>query len=206
MSPNKRERAAMAERRRFTAGEKPRILEEADACTGPGEIGALLRREDIPSSYLSRWRVARDRGQLSALGGQTPGPESPSEAALRRQVTRLQRENARLQARLEQAAAILEAPEGLSHLLGPSSPETERPKDGDRGSGRARAEGGHLEGMSCSGRPPEQLVPGADAFPDQPGAAGAGRKGRRAGVTMGARPSFMLSGDWASTRDARAQD
>ena len=41
---------AMAERRRFTAKEKLRILEEAEACTEPGEIGALVRREGIYSS------------------------------------------------------------------------------------------------------------------------------------------------------------
>ena len=34
-----------AERRRFTAEYKQRILAEADACTQRGEIGALLRRE-----------------------------------------------------------------------------------------------------------------------------------------------------------------
>ena len=39
-----------AERRQFTAEEKLRILEEAEACTGPGEIGALVRREGIYSS------------------------------------------------------------------------------------------------------------------------------------------------------------
>jgi transposase len=39
-----------AERRRFTAKEKLRILEEADGCTEPGELGALLRREGIYSS------------------------------------------------------------------------------------------------------------------------------------------------------------
>ena len=60
----------MAERRRFTPEEKLRILEEAQTCTGPGEIGALLRREAIYSSYLNRWRQARDRGQLTALGAQ----------------------------------------------------------------------------------------------------------------------------------------
>ncbi|MFC2030088.1 hypothetical protein ACFLWA_05095 [Chloroflexota bacterium] len=42
--------APMVERRRFTAGEKLRILEEAEACTEPGEIGALVRRKGIYSS------------------------------------------------------------------------------------------------------------------------------------------------------------
>jgi transposase-like protein len=46
----------VAMRRRFSAQEKLRILEEADQCSEPGEIGALLRREGIYSSYLSRWR------------------------------------------------------------------------------------------------------------------------------------------------------
>jgi hypothetical protein len=41
-----------AKRRRFTTQEKVRILKEADACTEPGELGALLRREGIYSSYL----------------------------------------------------------------------------------------------------------------------------------------------------------
>jgi len=50
MSRNDNERSAvpdpevvpMAERRRFTAEEKLRIIEEADRCTEPGEMGALL--------------------------------------------------------------------------------------------------------------------------------------------------------------------
>jgi hypothetical protein len=41
----------VAHRRRLTAEEKLRILEEADACTEPGEIGALVRqRRDLRPS------------------------------------------------------------------------------------------------------------------------------------------------------------
>ena len=43
---------AKAERRRFTAEYKRRIVREADRCTKPGEIGALLRREGLYSSHL----------------------------------------------------------------------------------------------------------------------------------------------------------
>jgi transposase-like protein len=114
----------MAERRRFGAGEKLRILEEAEACTEPGEIGALLRREGIYSSYLSRWRQARDRGQLTALGAQQRGPRAAADPVLVREVARLERENERLQARLEQAEAIIEVQKKLSQLLGPSREET----------------------------------------------------------------------------------
>ena len=115
----------MAQRRRYSASEKLRILEEAEACTEPGEIGALLRREGIYSSYVSRWRQLRDRGQLTALGSQQRGPRPATDAALVREVARLQRENERLLARLEQAEAIIEVQKKLSQLLGPSPEETE---------------------------------------------------------------------------------
>ena len=43
---------ARAKRRRFTARYKLRILEEAEACRAPGEVGALLRREGLYSSQI----------------------------------------------------------------------------------------------------------------------------------------------------------
>ena len=115
----------MAERRRFTAEEKLRIIEEADRCTEPGEMGALLRREGIYSSYLSRWRRARDRGQLTALAAQQRGPKPATDVALAREVSRLRRENERLQDRLERAETIIEVQKKLSQLLGQSPEENE---------------------------------------------------------------------------------
>ncbi len=114
-----------ARHRRFTAEEKLRILREVDACRKPGEIGALLRREGIYSSYLSRWRQARDNGGLTALSGQQRGPKPAADGVLAREVARLQRENERLQARLEQAETIIEVQKKLSQLLGPSRGEME---------------------------------------------------------------------------------
>jgi Integrase core domain len=38
-------------RRRFSAEYKLRVLREADACTRPGEVGALLRREGLYTSH-----------------------------------------------------------------------------------------------------------------------------------------------------------
>ena len=107
-----------ARRRRFTTQEKLRILEEADACTEPGELGALLRREGIYSSYLSRWRRARDRGQLQALRSKKRGRKPPADKELTEEAAKLQRENKRLQARLAQAEAIIEAQKKLSEVLG----------------------------------------------------------------------------------------
>src|ERR1039458_10205691 len=65
-----------AKRRRFGAEYKLRVLREVEACTRPGEIGALLRREGLYSSLLSEWRKQRDAGSLEALGrprGRKPG-------------------------------------------------------------------------------------------------------------------------------------
>jgi len=45
-----------AKRRRFSAEYKLRILEEADASSGSGQIGALLRREGLYSSHLTTWQ------------------------------------------------------------------------------------------------------------------------------------------------------
>ena len=113
----------LAQRRQFTAEEKLRIIEEADACSGPGEIGALVRREGIYSSYLTRWRRARDRGQLAALKAQMRGPKAPGDKALQQEVADLRRKNERLQARLVQAETIIEVQKKLSELLGLNATE-----------------------------------------------------------------------------------
>ena len=49
-----------AKRRRFSAEYKLRIVREADACKGDGDVAALLRREGLYSSHLSSWRRQRD--------------------------------------------------------------------------------------------------------------------------------------------------
>jgi transposase-like protein len=105
-------------RRRFRAKEKLRILEEADACTEPGEIGALVRREGIYSSYLSRWRRARDRGQLGGLSAKKRGPKRTVDQELAKENAALRRENERLRTRLEQAQTIIEVQKKLSQMLG----------------------------------------------------------------------------------------
>ena len=54
-----------AKRRTFTVEYKRRIVKNADACKGSGDIAALLRREGLYSSHLTTWRAARDRGELA---------------------------------------------------------------------------------------------------------------------------------------------
>ena len=104
-------------RRRFTAEYKLRILREADACSGRGEIGALLRREGLYSSNLTQWRKQRERGELEGLSrkrGPLPKPRNP----LAEKVGVLERENARLKARAERAEGLVELQKKVSEILG----------------------------------------------------------------------------------------
>jgi transposase len=114
-----------AERRKFSAEYKLRILAEADACTGPqgrpGQIGVLLRREGLYSSHLDKWRKQRDRGALAGLGGQKRGRKPDPQAA---EIARLQRENEQLRSRLERAEHIIDVQKKLAQLLGTMSAET----------------------------------------------------------------------------------
>jgi hypothetical protein len=71
--PQETEVTAKARRRQFTAEYKRKILVEADGCTKPGEIGALLRREGLYSSHRVEWRRSRDRGALAGLAGKKRG-------------------------------------------------------------------------------------------------------------------------------------
>lgn len=113
-----------AKRRRFSAAYKLRIVREADACSKPGEVGALLRREGLYSSHLVEWRRARDQGQLEALSPRRRGPKPDPDAALRKRSEQLERENARLRKRLETAETILEVQGNVSRLLGLTMPKS----------------------------------------------------------------------------------
>ena len=113
---------AKAKRRKFATEYKLRIIEEADACTEPGQIGALLRREGLYSSHLSKWRQLRKEGQLQALSKKRGRKaQDPSVAEL----AKLRRETKRLRARLEQAEMIIDVQKKLSQLLGLTPDESE---------------------------------------------------------------------------------
>lgn len=105
-------------RRRFSAAYKLRILEQADACTGPGEVGALLRREGLYSSHLGKWRRARRNGALAGLGERKRGPKQAPKMVPARDAERLERENARLKQELHKAQTIISFQKKLSEMLG----------------------------------------------------------------------------------------
>ena len=104
-----------AARRHFTAEYKRRILDEVTACRQPGEIGALLRREGLYSSLVSRWRQQGAHGALAGLAPKRRGPRPDPQA---QEIARLRRENERLQAQLLKAETIIEVQKKVSQLLG----------------------------------------------------------------------------------------
>lgn len=109
---------AKPSRRKFTAEYKVRVLHEANQCTQPGELGALLRREGLYSSNLSDWRYQREQGSLMALGARKRGRKLKTSDPLMRKVAELKRENLRLEGRLKQAETIIEFQKKVSELLG----------------------------------------------------------------------------------------
>jgi transposase-like protein len=107
-----------AKRRRFSAEYKLRILEEVEACSEHGEIGALLRREGLYSSHLTTWRRQRAQGQLAGLSPKKRGRKLSVDEVLAKELAELKRENQHLQSRLRQAETIIEVQKKLSGLLG----------------------------------------------------------------------------------------
>src|SRR5215207_5684801 len=104
-----------AKRRTFTAEYKLRILGQAGACTRPGEIGAMLRREGLYTSHLTAWRKQRDAGALAGLDRKRGRkPADPREA----QLAALRRRAERAEAELEKARKVIEVQGNVSALLG----------------------------------------------------------------------------------------
>ncbi len=111
------------DRRTRTAAEKLRILQAYDAApVGSPERGALLRREGIYTSQISKWRKLRERGLLGALAPQRRGPKPAPRDLRQEELEQLRKENARLQARLAQAETIIEVQKKVAQLLGTSLP------------------------------------------------------------------------------------
>ena len=104
-----------AKRRQHPAEYKLRILREVDECKGKGEVGALLRREGLYSSLVSKWREQRERGGLTGLSGHRRGPKVDADAV---ELVRLQRENKKLQEKLERAELIIDVQKKVARLLG----------------------------------------------------------------------------------------
>ncbi len=106
-----------------------RVLQEADSCSEPGEIGALLRREGLYSSHLVVWRRQRAEGTLQGLRPRKRGRKAQPKNPLAKKVAELERENKRLERRLKQAEIIIDVQKKVSQILG--GPLSDEPKGDD---------------------------------------------------------------------------
>lgn len=105
-----------ARRRTFTNADKRRILQAADLCTLPGEVGALMRREGVYSSSLSAWRRQREAADLAALAPQKRGPKVDAAARIDAlQIAQLTRERDKLRVELDKAQLVIEVQKKLRH-------------------------------------------------------------------------------------------
>jgi hypothetical protein len=114
---NESEVVAVARRRKFTEGYMRRIVSEADACTEPGAVGALLRREGLYSSHLSKWRpliAALD----SSAQGKPRGPKPDAAKAVDKRIAALELANKKLRTKLDRAEQIIDVQKKLCDLLG----------------------------------------------------------------------------------------
>lgn len=106
---------AIARRRRFTAEYKRRILREYEA-SPKGERGAVLRREGLYHSHVTKWLEQRAAGELEGLtpkkrGRKAKPKEDPETMRLRKRVKRLE-------ADLAQAQKVIEVQKKISEILG----------------------------------------------------------------------------------------
>jgi transposase len=108
------ELVGQAKRRKFTARYKLGILEQADACTRPGEIGELLRREGLYTSHLTYWRKQGRDGALKELD--KPRGRKPADRR-DRDIAELTRRAERAEAELAKAGKVIEIQGNLSALL-----------------------------------------------------------------------------------------
>ena len=111
-------------RRQFSAAYKLKMLKEAQGCTAPSALGALLRREGLYTSHLAAWRAAARRGELAGLA-QRRGPKPARPNAEAKRLADLERQVARLTARAEHAEALVELQKKVALLLGRPLPSDE---------------------------------------------------------------------------------
>jgi transposase-like protein len=116
--PGDPEVIAVAGRRKFSTSYMQRIVREADACTEPGAIGALLRREGLYSSHLSKWRQEVAALNAAVAQHKPRGPKTDAAKAVERRTAALELVNKKLRKKLVRAEQIIDAQKKLCDLLG----------------------------------------------------------------------------------------
>ncbi len=120
--------AEKAKRRKFTAEYKSRIVREAARCDKSGGIGALLRREGLYSSLLSKWRHEAAQGGLAGLEGKKRGPAPKVVDERDGRIAQLEKELSKIERRAQRAEALVEVQKKVSDLLGIILPENDGTK------------------------------------------------------------------------------
>jgi len=106
-----------AVRRKYPGEYKLRVLKQAETCTLPGQLGALLRREGLYSSHLTTWRRQKEQGMLDALSPKKRGPKTLKRNPLAQKVIEQDREIQKLRQKLHQAETIIEVQKKISEIL-----------------------------------------------------------------------------------------
>ena len=94
-------------RRRFANEFKLKILKELDESTKPGHIGAILRREGLYSSNITKWREQLEHGKLN----------KKLKDKNQKKVAELSKKNRKLQRELNQTKLIIEAQKKILEIL-----------------------------------------------------------------------------------------
>ena len=115
---------AVARRRRFSNADKRRIVLAAAACTKPGEIGALMRREGAYSSSLATWRRQYAAGELTGTDSKKRGPKADPARAELKQLAAVTRERDKLKIQLSNAQLVIEVQKKVAALLEQLEPVT----------------------------------------------------------------------------------
>ena len=108
---------AIAKRRSRTNADKRRIVLAAAACTKPGEIGALMRREGVYSSALATWRRQYAAGELNGTESKKRGPKAAPAREELKQLALMTRERDKLRVQLSNAQLVIEVQKKVAALL-----------------------------------------------------------------------------------------
>lgn len=115
---------AVAKRRNITNADKRRIVLAAAACTKPGEIGALMRREGVYSSALATWRRQYAAGELDAAASKKRGPKAAPAREEVKQLVLMTLERDKLRVQLSNAQLVIEVQKKVAALLEQLEPLT----------------------------------------------------------------------------------
>jgi len=106
-------------RRTFTAAEKLRILDEAEACER-GQVGEVLRRNGVYSSHLDAWRKQLRLYGREGLDRRKPGPKKTRDDKDVR-IAELEKKLRQAEKKLSLAKSVIEFQKKVAAMLGDES-------------------------------------------------------------------------------------